>query len=51
MPLHDISATSLLAVACCMQGIRKVCSVLLDLKDAVENLSGNMHSKYAAFLR
>lgn len=34
-----------------MQGIRKVCSELLELKDAVENLSGNMQSKYLAFLR
>lgn len=32
-------------------GIRKLCSELLDLKDAVENLCGNMHSKYLAFLR
>ncbi|XP_020274800.1 exocyst complex component EXO84C-like [Asparagus officinalis] len=33
------------------KGIRKLCSELLDLKDAVENLSGNMQSKYVAFLR
>ncbi|XP_058072033.1 exocyst complex component EXO84C [Magnolia sinica] len=33
------------------RGIRKLCSELLDLKDAVENLCGNMHSKYLAFLR
>ncbi|WOL18121.1 exocyst complex component EXO84C isoform X1 [Canna indica] len=33
------------------KGIRKVCSELLELKDAVENLSGNMQSKYLAFLR
>ncbi|KAG1347646.1 exocyst complex component EXO84C [Cocos nucifera] len=33
------------------KGIRKICSELLELKDAVENLSGNMHSKYLAFLR
>ncbi|XP_038711645.1 exocyst complex component EXO84C isoform X2 [Tripterygium wilfordii] len=34
-----------------MQGIRKLCCELLDLKDAVENLSGNMQTKYLAFLR
>jgi hypothetical protein len=33
------------------QGIRKLCCELLDLKDAVENLCGNMHSKFLAFLR
>ncbi|CAK8577373.1 unnamed protein product [Lathyrus sativus] len=33
------------------KGIRKLCCELLDLKDAVENLCGNMHSKYLAFLR
>ncbi|KAG9439512.1 hypothetical protein H6P81_019677 [Aristolochia fimbriata] len=33
------------------KGIRKLCSELLDLKDAVENLRGNMHLKYLAFLR
>ncbi|XP_074583758.1 exocyst complex component EXO84C [Curcuma longa] len=33
------------------KGIRKVCSELLELKDAVENLSGNTQSKYLAFLR
>ncbi|KAJ6827452.1 exocyst complex component EXO84C [Iris pallida] len=33
------------------KGIRRLCSELLDLKDAVENLSGNMQSKYLAFLR
>ncbi|XP_072987621.1 exocyst complex component EXO84C [Typha latifolia] len=33
------------------KGIRKICSELLELKDAVENLSGNMQSKYLAFLR
>lgn len=33
------------------KGIRKLCSELLDLKDAVENLSGNTQSKYVAFLR
>ncbi|KAJ1397144.1 Cullin repeat-like-containing domain superfamily [Sesbania bispinosa] len=32
-------------------GIRKLCCELLDLKDAVENLCGNMHSKFLAFLR
>ncbi|KAF9587444.1 hypothetical protein IFM89_002625 [Coptis chinensis] len=31
--------------------IRKLCCELLDLKDAVENLCGNMQSKYLAFLR
>lgn len=33
------------------KGIRKICSELLELKDAIENLSGNMQSKYLAFLR
>lgn len=33
------------------KGIRKLCCELLDLKDAVENLSGNMQTKYLAFLR
>nr|CAD1840670.1 unnamed protein product [Ananas comosus var. bracteatus] len=33
------------------KGIRKICSELLELKDAVENLCGNMQSKYLAFLR
>lgn len=33
------------------KGIRKICSELLELKDAIENLSGNMQSKYHAFLR
>ncbi|KAB1222127.1 Exocyst complex component EXO84C [Morella rubra] len=33
------------------KGIRKLCCELLDLKDAVENLRGNMHAKYLAFLR
>lgn len=32
------------------KGIRKLCCELLDLKDAVENLCGNMHLKYLAFL-
>ncbi|PKA55306.1 hypothetical protein AXF42_Ash003943 [Apostasia shenzhenica] len=34
-----------------MQDIRRICSELLDLKDAVENLRGNMQSKFLAFLR
>ncbi|KAK1279183.1 hypothetical protein QJS04_geneDACA017537 [Acorus gramineus] len=33
------------------KGIRRLCCELLDLKDAVENLCGNMHTKYLAFLR
>ncbi|KAJ6889182.1 exocyst complex component EXO84C-like [Populus alba x Populus x berolinensis] len=33
------------------KGIRKVCCELIDLKDAVENLCGNMETKYLAFLR
>ncbi|KAH7679146.1 Exocyst complex subunit protein [Dioscorea alata] len=33
------------------KGVRKICTELLDLKDAVENLCGNMQSKYLAFLR
>ncbi|XAR59396.1 hypothetical protein NMG60_11015222 [Bertholletia excelsa] len=33
------------------KGIRKLCFELLDLKDAVENLCGNRHTKYFAFLR
>ncbi|BFG28516.1 hypothetical protein CerSpe_147870 [Prunus speciosa] len=33
------------------KGIRKLCCELLDLKDAVENLCGNMRTKYLAFLR
>lgn len=33
------------------KGIRKICSELLELKDAIENLSGNMQPKYLAFLR
>ncbi|KAL5731472.1 hypothetical protein ACHQM5_004196 [Ranunculus cassubicifolius] len=33
------------------QRIRKLCCELLDLKDAVDNLCGNMHSKYLAFIR
>ncbi|KAJ4977312.1 hypothetical protein NE237_002418 [Protea cynaroides] len=33
------------------KGIRKLCCELLDLKDAVDNLCGNMQSKYLAFLR
>lgn len=31
--------------------IRNICCELLELKEAVENMSGNMHSKYLAFLR
>ncbi|XP_062095950.1 exocyst complex component EXO84C isoform X2 [Humulus lupulus] len=34
-----------------LTGIRKLCCELLDLKDAVENLCGNMETKYLAFLR
>ncbi|XP_078438305.1 LOW protein: exocyst complex component-like protein [Wolffia australiana] len=33
------------------KGIRKLCSDLLDLKDAVEGLCGNMQMKYLSFLR
>lgn len=33
------------------KGIRKICFELLDLKDAVENLCSNTHTKYLAFLR
>ncbi|XP_065634906.1 exocyst complex component EXO84C [Quercus suber] len=33
------------------KGIRKLCCELLDLKDAVENLCGNMQTKFFAFLR
>lgn len=33
------------------KGIRKLCCELLVLKDAVENLRGNMRTKYLAFLR
>ncbi|KAL0534626.1 hypothetical protein IC582_028917 [Cucumis melo] len=33
------------------QGIRRLCCELMDLKDAVENLCGNMKTKYLAFLR
>lgn len=33
------------------QGIRRLCCELMDLKDAVENLCGNMQTKYLAFLR
>ncbi|CAI0392680.1 unnamed protein product [Linum tenue] len=33
------------------KGIRKLCCELLDLKDAVENLCGNMQTKYLAFMR
>ncbi|CAL5083552.1 unnamed protein product [Urochloa decumbens] len=36
---------------CFCVGIRKICSELLELKDAIENLSGNRQSKYLAFLR
>ncbi|KAL5659219.1 hypothetical protein ACJX0J_032382, partial [Zea mays] len=32
-------------------GIRKICSDLLELKDAIENLSANRQSKFLAFLR
>ncbi|KAL0905540.1 hypothetical protein M5K25_023967 [Dendrobium thyrsiflorum] len=31
--------------------IRRICTELLDLKDAVENLRGNMYSKHLGFLR
>lgn len=34
-----------------LQGIRKLCCELLDLKDAVENMCGDMRTKYLAFLR
>ncbi|CAF1924164.1 BnaAnng41440D [Brassica napus] len=34
-----------------LQGITKVCCELLDLKDAVENICGDMHIKYLTFLR
>ncbi|CAN6837926.1 hypothetical protein Bca4012_031989 [Brassica carinata] len=34
-----------------LQGITKVCCELLDLKDAVENMCGDMHIKYLTFLR
>lgn len=33
------------------KGIRKLCTELIDLKDAVESLCGNMQSKFLAFLR
>lgn len=33
------------------KGIRNLCSELLELKDSVENLSGNTRTKYLAFLR
>ncbi|KAK0575920.1 hypothetical protein LWI29_009158 [Acer saccharum] len=33
------------------KGIRRLCCELMDLKDAVENLCSNMHTKYLAFLR
>lgn len=33
------------------KGIRKLCCELLDLKDAVENMCGDMRTKYLAFLR
>ncbi|CAN6455396.1 unnamed protein product [Victoria cruziana] len=33
------------------KGIRKLCTELLELKDAVDNLSGNKRAKYTAFLR
>uniref|UniRef100_A0A804QGK0 Exocyst component Exo84 C-terminal domain-containing protein n=1 Tax=Zea mays TaxID=4577 RepID=A0A804QGK0_MAIZE len=33
------------------KGIRKICSDLLELKDAIENLSANRQSKFLAFLR
>ncbi|KAG6691470.1 hypothetical protein I3842_10G064700 [Carya illinoinensis] len=33
------------------KGIRNLCCELLNLKDAVENLCGNIHTKYLAFLR
>ncbi|KAJ0080997.1 hypothetical protein Patl1_11825 [Pistacia atlantica] len=33
------------------KGIRRVCCELLDLRDAVENLCGNVRTKYLAFLR
>ncbi|KAL5773444.1 hypothetical protein ACOSP7_013030 [Xanthoceras sorbifolium] len=33
------------------KGIRRLCCELMDLKDAVENLCGNMSTKYLAFLR
>ncbi|XP_015880504.2 exocyst complex component EXO84C [Ziziphus jujuba] len=33
------------------KGIRQLCCELLDLKDAVENLCGNMQTKCLAFLR
>ncbi|KAF3566662.1 hypothetical protein DY000_02017050 [Brassica cretica] len=33
------------------RGITKVCCELLDLKDAVENMCGDMHIKYLTFLR
>ncbi|PRQ29999.1 putative cullin repeat-like-containing domain, exocyst complex component Exo84 [Rosa chinensis] len=33
------------------KGIRKLCCELLDLKDAVENLCGDVRTKYLAFLR
>ncbi|CAN8294478.1 unnamed protein product [Cochlearia groenlandica] len=33
------------------KGIRKLCCELLDLKDAVENMCGDMRTKYIAFLR
>lgn len=33
------------------KGIRKLCCELLDLKDAVENLCGNMQTKFFSFLR
>ncbi|CAN6814133.1 hypothetical protein Bca4012_005618 [Brassica carinata] len=34
-----------------LQGITKVCCELLNLKDAVENMCGDMHIKYLNFLR
>ncbi|KAL8138063.1 hypothetical protein V2J09_004064 [Rumex salicifolius] len=33
------------------KGIRELCSELLQLKESVENLSGNTRTKYSAFLR
>lgn len=49
--LRSIPAANCRLTDCAAQGIRRLCSELLELKDAVEHLCGNMQSKYLSFLR
>ncbi|KAL4200801.1 hypothetical protein AMTRI_Chr02g212960 [Amborella trichopoda] len=51
LPFHLLHFFSFVCFLFSFTGIRRLCSELLDLKDAVDNLCGNMQSKYTAFVR